>query len=114
MNDICRRSIEREMLAPEFCAGARRDGSETAAWDDGDGEAQLYRACTRREPAPPSSSKPTPPKPPATPSARRRLLIKQHDPGLRAAADGHDKGYDTAGFVAECRRMCVTPHVASK
>ena len=35
MNDICRRSIEREMLAPEFCAGARRDGSETAAWDDG-------------------------------------------------------------------------------
>jgi hypothetical protein len=35
MNDICRRSIAREMLAPEFCARARRDGSETAAWDGG-------------------------------------------------------------------------------
>jgi hypothetical protein len=35
MNDICRRSIEREMLSPEFCGRARRDGSETATWDDG-------------------------------------------------------------------------------
>ena len=35
MNDICRRSIEREMLSPEFYGRARRDGSETAAWDDG-------------------------------------------------------------------------------
>ena len=35
MNDICRRSIEREMLSPEFCGRAGRDGSETAAWDDG-------------------------------------------------------------------------------
>ena len=27
---------------------------------------------------------------------------------------GGDKNYDTRGFVAECRRMCVTPHVAAK
>ena len=27
---------------------------------------------------------------------------------------GADKGYDTREFVAECRRLCVTPHVASK
>jgi len=27
---------------------------------------------------------------------------------------GADKGYDTRGFVAECRRLCVTPHVAAK
>lgn len=25
-----------------------------------------------------------------------------------------DQGYDTKGFVADCRRMCVTPHVAAK
>ena len=25
-----------------------------------------------------------------------------------------DKGYDTRGFVAACREMCVTPHVAAK
>ena len=43
------------------------------------------------------------------------LLIERHDPGSeRRLTLGADKGYDTAGFVAECRRMCVTPHVASK
>jgi transposase len=43
------------------------------------------------------------------------LLIERHDPGCeRRLTLGADKGYDTAGFVAECRRMCVTPHVASK
>lgn len=25
---------------------------------------------------------------------------------------GGDKGYDTAGFITECRRMNITPHVA--
>jgi transposase len=43
------------------------------------------------------------------------VLIERHDPGSeRRLTLGADKGYDTAGFVAECRRMCVTPHVASK
>ena len=43
------------------------------------------------------------------------FLIERHDPGSeRRLTLGADKGYDTAGFVAECRRMCVTPHVASK
>ena len=41
-------------------------------------------------------------------------MIEQHAPGQRRLTLGADKGYDTAGFVAECRRMCVTPHVASK
>ena len=42
-------------------------------------------------------------------------MIERHDPGSeRRLTLGADKGYDTAGFVAECRRMCVTPHVASK
>ena len=39
----------------------------------------------------------------------------EREPGSeRRLTLGADKGYDTAGFVAECRRMCVTPHVASK
>ena len=42
-------------------------------------------------------------------------MIERHDPGSeRRLTLGADKGYDTAGFVAECRRMCVTPHVAAK
>lgn len=27
---------------------------------------------------------------------------------------GADKGYDAAGFVADLRKACVTPHVAQK
>jgi transposase len=42
-------------------------------------------------------------------------MIERHDPGSeRRLTLAADKGYDTAGFVAECRRMCVTPHVAAK
>ena len=42
-------------------------------------------------------------------------MIERHDPGSeRRLTLGADKGYDTAAFVAECRRMCVTPHVAAK
>lgn len=42
-------------------------------------------------------------------------MIERHDPGSeRRLTLGADKGYDTAEFVAECRRMCVTPHVAAK
>jgi transposase len=42
-------------------------------------------------------------------------MIERHDPGSeRRLTLGADKGYDTRGFVAECRRMCVTPHVAAK
>jgi transposase len=42
-------------------------------------------------------------------------MIERHDPGSeRRLTLGADKGYDTAGFVAECRRMCVTPHIAAK
>lgn len=40
-------------------------------------------------------------------------MIERHDPGSeRRLTLAADKGYDTRGFVAECRRMCVTPHVA--
>lgn len=42
-------------------------------------------------------------------------MIERHDPGsTRRLTLGADKGYDTRDFVAECRRMCVTPHVAAK
>ena len=42
-------------------------------------------------------------------------MIERHDPGSeRRLTLGADKNYDTAGFVAECRRLCVTPHVAAK
>jgi transposase len=42
-------------------------------------------------------------------------MIERHDPcSERRLTLGADKGYDTRSFVAECRRMCVTPHVASK
>ena len=42
-------------------------------------------------------------------------MIERHDPGSeRRLTLGADKGYDTRSFVVECRRMCVTPHVASK
>ena len=42
-------------------------------------------------------------------------MIERHSPGSeRRLTLAADKGYDTKGFVAECRRMCVTPHVAAK
>lgn len=42
-------------------------------------------------------------------------LIERHSPGSeRRLTLAADKGYDTHGFVAECRRMRVTPHVAAK
>jgi hypothetical protein len=33
-------------------------------------------------------------------------------PGTRQVTVGGDKTYDTADFVAECRNLKVTPHVA--
>jgi transposase len=42
-------------------------------------------------------------------------MIERHDPGSeRRLTLGADKNYDTRGFVAQCRRLCVTPHVAAK
>lgn len=42
-------------------------------------------------------------------------MIERHSPGsTRRLTLGADKGYDAGGFVAELRRMCVTPHVAQK
>ena len=42
-------------------------------------------------------------------------MIERHDPGSeRRLTLAADKGYDTRGFIAECRRMCVTPHIAAK
>ena len=52
----------------------------------------------------------------ATGTAEReaaKLMIEAHAPGSeRRITVGADKGYDTAGFVADLREMCVTPHVA--
>jgi hypothetical protein len=42
-------------------------------------------------------------------------MIDRHSPGsTRRLTLGADKGFDSAGFVADLRRMCVTPHVARK
>lgn len=52
----------------------------------------------------------------ATGTAEREAakeLIHAHAPdSTRRLTLGADKAYDTAGFVADCRAMCVTPHVA--
>ena len=42
-------------------------------------------------------------------------ILDAFDPGsTRRLSLGADKGYDDTGFVAELRRMCVTPHIAAK
>ena len=40
------------------------------------------------------------------------LLMLEQIPGEGRISVGGDKGYDTKDFVAECRHMNVTPHVA--
>ena len=40
------------------------------------------------------------------------LVMLEQIPGTKQVTVGGDKGYDTADFVAECRNMKVTPHVA--
>jgi len=40
------------------------------------------------------------------------MLMLEQLPGDRRVTVGGDKGYDTKDFVAECRHMHVTPHVA--
>jgi hypothetical protein len=40
------------------------------------------------------------------------LVMLEQIPGGHRATVGADKAYDTAGFVAECRNLEVTPHVA--
>ena len=40
------------------------------------------------------------------------LVMMEQIPGTKQVTVGGDKGYDTADFVAECRNMNVTPHVA--
>jgi IS5 family transposase len=40
------------------------------------------------------------------------LLMLEQIPGGQRVTVGGDKGFDTRNFVAECRHMQVTPHVA--
>jgi transposase len=40
------------------------------------------------------------------------LVMLEQIPGKQQVTVGGDKGFDTAGFVAECRNLHVTPHVA--
>jgi transposase len=40
------------------------------------------------------------------------LVMLEQVPGRKPVTVGGDKGYDTADFVAECRHLGVTPHVA--
>jgi IS5 family transposase len=52
---------------------------------------------------------------PADGTAERRAAVAMVDerlPGGRRITLGADKGYDTRGFVASCRALNTTPHVA--
>ena len=40
------------------------------------------------------------------------LVMLEQIPGIRRVTVGGDKGFDTAAFIAECRHLQVTPHVA--
>jgi len=40
------------------------------------------------------------------------LVMLEQIPGTKPLTVGGDKGFDTFGFVAECRNLGVTPHVA--
>jgi transposase len=40
------------------------------------------------------------------------LVMLEKLPGIQAVTVGGDKGFDTRGFVEECRNLRVTPHVA--
>jgi len=40
------------------------------------------------------------------------LMMLEQIPGTKPVTVGGDKGFDTRGFVAECRHLRVTPHVA--
>jgi hypothetical protein len=40
------------------------------------------------------------------------LIMLEQIPGTKPVTAGEDKGYHTADFVAECRHLEVTPHVA--
>ena len=40
------------------------------------------------------------------------LVMLEKIPGAKRVTAGGDKGYDTFDFVAECRNLQVTPHVA--
>jgi len=40
------------------------------------------------------------------------LVMLEQIPGTNQVTAGGDKGFDTIGFVAECRHLHVTPHVA--
>jgi transposase len=40
------------------------------------------------------------------------LVMLEQIPGTQPVTAGGDKGFDTIGFVAECRHLHVTPHVA--
>jgi transposase len=40
------------------------------------------------------------------------LIMLEKLPGTQPVSVGGDKGFDTFGFVAECRNLRVTPHVA--
>jgi transposase len=52
----------------------------------------------------------------ATGRAEREAALEMLDrvPGTRRITVGADKNYDTFDFVAECREMNVTPHVACR
>src|SRR5208337_1499825 len=40
------------------------------------------------------------------------LIMLEKLPGTKPVTVGGDKGFDTSGFVVECRNLQVTPHVA--
>jgi transposase len=51
---------------------------------------------------------------PASGTAEREAALRMIRRHPKAKSLGADKGYDTAGFVGDCRALGVTPHVAAK
>jgi len=47
-----------------------------------------------------------------TPRRAAIAMVDECVPGSRRVTLGGDRGYDTRDFVASCRALTVTPHVA--
>jgi hypothetical protein len=67
---------------------------------------RFYGHCHR------SSTACTPAKANGTAERDTALVMLQQIAGTQRVTVGGDKGFDTADFIAECRHMQVTPHVA--
>ena len=103
------------------CAGMGMDGNRESGSSRGTASAGGLQSLTFAVSAatcPPGwspASAPAPFTPAKGTSARDAALeMLASAPGTGRIAVGADRGYDTRGFVRECRKLRVTPHVARK